>query len=417
MPFFLYPTAEKLFGSSPVSNSALPSLADAWLDLGYESAHESETEARRNIGHVQRYWELPNGWDYQEDLDQRVRGTERETTLFSDLFYGNRSALYINDESAEDGTLVGRLVLCAPTNGILCDIGALWSEASAGAPPERSLIEDVLRRWQRLGGPGISESLRKRHERVREELLAGQVEADEEILQSFIAHTVLGPAADALTYLTRLEAGHNAAQNAPRLRKKLRTLLRNARSVLALWKVSHMDEEGGIAEIDIRTSCLDEIVAAIQADRESMNLPPLQVDQDLNVRCVCAAVPQGVVLLFTLLIDNAVEELDAVHADAAPECPTAKLRIVTRPVETQCEITISNTARPEARETFRRLNDAVAEPMPTWRLSRKGPSHYRLGHRTVRWIVQVLRGRIAYDVCDDECVVRLWLPMGARGAS
>lgn len=416
-PFPLYPTAYDLFQSSDDSTKReLVALTSAWLDLGYSNNPYDSENQDLNIGHVQSFWDLDGPIQYAEDLKELVVNESRESTLFSDAFYLNNAALYIDDHDSQEGEVpVGRLIICTPVPEVIRLLGKISTMDETQDNEPKRLGNLAIDLWHQQGGSQLGRDIHRRYLMVSRGLLVDQAELDEERIQSFIAHTVIGPAADALSYISSLQQGRAVEKNTSRVRHKIETLLRNANTLLTIRQLNF----GGtqpvtLHEVDLLADCVKPIVNALDNDRQlRSDLPDLEVHVDVQGTPFQSPLPNAVSLLLSVLIHNAVEELDAIDDDCVSSSQLAERKLEIKAVQEDSKIVVEvrNSSRPGNEEVVCYLNRQLPQQIPVWRLSRKGASHYHIGSRKVKWMAHALGGEIKYNYEQGEFVAYLSLPI------
>ena len=403
-PFYLYPTVVGLFCErGGRADAELPNLAAEWLDVGYSG--EGGTLSGRgnvNIGHVQPLWPLQRSSEYCEDVARLAVGQKRESTAFSDAFYLNASALYL-DETSDDGRdhLAGRLILCAAGPTILPALARLLAPGSS--------IEELgsyfLDIWRHLGGTVVGRQLRRRYEVVLDQLLPRQAEID----QSFLAHTVKGPVVDAIRYIDAALDGHFVRDNLSRARRELEDLEENSRTLLALGELEAPRSEflQGSPGLPVQELDLGGLVERIRLSVKEQSRG-IVVREAVGILRVGVAVPDALALVLRDLTRNALQEIGAMHEGCLEE-REATLGICAIERGGAVVVEVRNTARPAAAKAAERLNSQSPEPVAARGLSRKGPSHYGIGSQQAKWIVERLGGRVSYAYENGEFVAAVTL--------
>lgn len=196
----LYPSiAELLHHSSKKEDIALVQTLETSFDLGYwpsDFSVASYGAIPPNVGHVQDYSPLPG--DTFAYYDSCILETAPEASRFSDAFYLNREALYVEDIDRKSGAVIGRLILCSPLPHLLFHLKLM---SKTNPPPlyasenndsnVESLANFAREAWNISGGIETREELSRTLILQDEEFVEQRKKVIEESF-SFISHSVTG---------------------------------------------------------------------------------------------------------------------------------------------------------------------------------------------------------------------------------
>jgi hypothetical protein len=243
---------------------------------------------------------------------------------------------------------------------------------------------------------------------------------ERERLMAYASHTVYGPIADALQYLSFARDGIEVQKNIRRAKLRIFRVQRNAHTILTVLKSEQViDEcEETTTTIDVRKEILLPLLAEIQEDREVVDLPKLLVDFEkrentffeISLAQKSTSRPRDVLeLLLTVAIQNAVEHIDTSirQGKAANDSP-----LVFRMLRNANDIVveIENGGMPVTNDLTEELNKVKQVDDKAWGISRKGASHYGIGIGKMKWLASNLGGRVKFSSRNGNFVVLLCFP-------
>lgn len=227
---------------------------------------------------------------------------------------------------------------------------------------------------------------------------------DRDRFLQYASHTIIGPIADAIRYL---QSAERELKSHTEVRRAISSLSQLRRDAQALLSVSKAEKSGALPEATAEGCQFDtagrvaEYLQEIREYRALTELPPLHMECDCaEAPKISVAVPDLLGVLLFALIRNAVDHVNAAREQNldAGDCPIL-IRAARR--EGTYSITVENGGPPVRAADIDALN-AEEPDDTTWRVSRKGESHYRLGNRKIKWIARRLGGRLEYGLRDGR---------------
>ena len=236
---------------------------------------------------------------------------------------------------------------------------------------------------------------------------------------AYVAHSLLGPAADAYRLLRDADRRETSSGEDTLVRKWRSAALSKAfearESALKMLVIVQQTGAGGSTEcrlFDVAAEVVEPLVEHVKTSRRAAGKITLPISTNIPEGTI-VRVPFKEMLdvLFGALIRNAEDHLDSSLVADIP-ADRCELWIRANSINDGTSIIIANSGKPVDPAIAAELNRQPTETGLYWRLSRKGPGHFHLGTRKVKWIAKQLGAVLTYSSEGGVFSVMVHFPKG-----